>query len=102
MAKEVVLSPVERAECVRACASFSCMESVEGAFNGLVSVCVGLANRQGYVGETLKEIPEDEKYEIVYAVLLTVCRYGNGNLLSMVKNPVTFLMKKFDDFAELC
>ena len=98
MAKEVVLSPVERAECVR----FSCMESVECAFNGLVSVCVGLANRQGYVGETLKEIPEDEKYEIVYAVLLTVCRYGNGNLLSMVKNPVTFLMQKFDDFAELC
>ena len=98
MAKEVVLSPVERAECVR----FSCFSNAEAAFNGLVSVCVGLANRQGYVGETLKEIPEDEKYEIVYAVLLTVCRYGNGNLLSMVKNPVTFLMKKFDDFAELC
>ena len=98
MAKEIVLSPVERAECVR----FSCLPNVEASFNGLVSVCVGLANRQGYVGETLKEIPEDEKYEIVYAVLLTVCRYGNGNLLSMVKNPVTFLMKKFDDFAELC
>ena len=98
MAKEVVLSPVERAECVR----FSCMESVEASFNGLVSVCVGLANRQGYVGETLKEIPEEEKSEIVYAVLLTICRYGNGNLLSMVKNPVTFLIKKFDDFAELC
>ena len=98
MAKEVVLSPVERAECVR----FSRMESVDGAFNGLVSVCVGLANRQGYVGETLKEIPEEEKSEIVYAVLLTVCRYGNGNLLSMVKNPVTFLMQKFDEFAELC
>lgn len=98
MAKEVVLSPVERAECER----FSCMKSVESAFNGLVSVCVGLANRHGYVGETLKEIHEEEKSEIVYAVLLTVCRYGNGNLLSMVKNPVTFLMKKFDDFAELC
>ena len=98
MAKEVVLSPVERAECVR----FSCMESVEGAFNGLVSVCVGLANRHGYVCETLKEIPEEEKSEIVYTVLLTVCRYGNGNLLSMVKNPVTFLIKKFDEFAELC
>ena len=98
MAKEVVLSPVERAECVR----FSRMESVDGAFNGLVSVCVGLANRHGYVGETLKEIPENEKSEIVYTVLLTVCRYGNGNLLSMVKNPVTFLIKKFDEFAELC
>ena len=98
MAKEVVLSPVERAECVR----FSCLPNAEVAFNGLVSVCVGLANRHGYVGETLKEIPEDEKYEIVYAVLLTVCRYGNGNLLSMVKNPVTFLIKKFDEFAELC
>ena len=98
MAKEVVLSPVERAECVR----FSRMESVDGAFNGLVSVCVGLANRHGYVCETLKEIPEEEKSEIVYTVLLTVCRYGNGNLLSMVKNPVTFLMKKFDEFAELC
>ena len=98
MAKEVVLSPVERAECVR----FSCFSNAEAAFNGLVSVCVGLANRQGYVGETLKEIPENEKSEIVYTILLTVCRYGNGNLLSMVKNPVTFLMKKFDDFAELC
>ena len=98
MAKEVVLSPVERAECVR----FSRMESVDSAFNGLVSVCVGLANRHGYVCETLKEIPEDEKYEIVYAVVLTVCRYGNGNLLSMVKNPVTFLIKKFDDFAKMC
>ena len=89
---------MERAECVR----FSFFPYAEAAFNGFVSVCVGLANRQGYVGETLKEIPEDEKYEIVYAVLLTVCRYGNGNLLSMVKNPVTFLMKKFDEFAELC
>ena len=98
MAKEVVLSPVERAECVR----FSCLPNVEVSFNSLMPVCVGLANRQGYVGETLKEIPEDEKYEIVYTVLLTVCRYGNGNLLSMVKNPVTFLMKKFDDFAKLC
>lgn len=98
MAKEVVLSPVERAECVR----ISTWTYAITAFNELVPVCVGLANRQGYVGETLKEIPEDEKVEIVYAVLLTVCRYGNGNLLSMVKNPVTFLMKKFDDFAKLC
>ena len=98
MAKEVVLSPVERAECVR----ISTWPYAITAFNSLVPVCVGLANRQGYVAETLKEIPEDEKYEIVYAVLLTVCRYGNGNLLSMVKNPVTFLMKKFDDFAKLC
>ena len=98
MAKEVVLYPVERAECVR----ISAWPYVITAFNSLVPVCVGLANRQGYVGETLKEIPEEEKSEIVYAVLLTVCRYGNGNLLSMVKNPVTFLMKKFDEFAELC
>lgn len=98
MAKEVVLSPVERTECER----FSRMESTIDAFHGLVSVCVGLANRHGYVGETLKEIHEEEKSEIVYAVLLTVCRYGNGNLLSMVKNPVTYLIKKFDDFAELC
>ncbi len=98
MAKEVVLSHVERAECVR----FSCLPNAEASFNGLVSVCVGFANRQGYVGETLKDIPEEEKSEIVYAVLLTICRYGNGNFLSMVKNPVTFLMKKFDDFAELC
>ena len=98
MAKEVVLSPVERAECVR----FSCLPNTEASFNGLVSVCVGLANRHGYVGETLKDIPEEEKSEIVYTVLLTVCRYGNGNLLSMVKNPVTFLMQKFDEFAELC
>ena len=98
MAKEVVLSPVERAECVRV----STWPYAITAFNSLVPVCVGLANRQGYVGETLKEIPEDEKYEIVYTVLLTICRYGNGNLLSMVKNPVTFLMQKFDEFAELC
>ena len=40
MTKEVSLSPVEREEIAR----FSRMESVEGAFNGLVSVCVGLAN----------------------------------------------------------
>ena len=98
MSHEVVLSSVEIAEASR----FSYMPDYEVAFNGLVSVCVGLANRQGYVCETLKEIPEEEKSEIVYAVLLTICRYGNGNLLSMVKNPVTFLIKKFDDFAELC
>ena len=98
MAKEVVLSPVERAECVR----ISTWPYAITAFNSLVPVCVGLANRQGYVGEPLLESPDDEEYEIVYAVLLTVCRYGNGNLLSMVKNPVTFLMKKFDDFAKLC
>ena len=98
MAKEVVLSPVERAECVR----FSRMESVDGAFNGLVSVCVGLANSWGYVGETLKEIPKKEKFEIVYWVLLTVAHRGNNKLLSKVKNPVAFLMKKYDEFAELC
>ena len=53
MAKEVVLSPVERAECVR----ISTWPYAITAFNSLVPVCVGLANRQGYVGETLKEIP---------------------------------------------
>lgn len=98
MTKEVSLSPVEREEIAR----FSRLESVEGAFNGLVSVCVGLANRLGYVGETLCKIPENEKFEIVYWVLLTVAHRGNNKLLSKVKNPVAFLMKKYDEFAELC
>ena len=94
------LSPVEREEAARFSRMFD--TNPTAAFNGLVSVCVGIANRLGYVGETLKEIPKQDKVFVVLWVLLSVAHYGNFNLISKTNDPHAVLMQKFDEFAAMC
>ena len=98
MSHEVVLSSVEIAEASR----FSYMPDYEAVFNGLVSVCVGLANRRGFVGEDMKNLPVEEKDDIAFLVMLAVARHGNQKLIVDVPNHYDRLIKKFDEFIEMC
>ena len=67
-----------------------------------LSVCVGLANRRGFVREDMKNLPVEEKDDIAFLVMLAVARHGNQKLIVDAPNSCERLLKKFDEFIEMC
>ena len=98
MSHEIVLSSVEITEASR----FFFFFDYEATFNGLVSVCVGLADRRGFVRADMKNLPVEEKDDIAFLVMLAVARHGNQKLIVDVPNSYERLLKKFDEFIEMC